>query len=188
MILEKQFFTNIFFDSLQKLIRDKPILLVKLQSTLPVHFVKDYTPQSSNNVELEYVFNPVFQSNDIDSIDRSTERELISANEELSRLKDQISLEDLENASYEKSKEEAFAVYDQLLKDVNGNDLAAKERAIKELPSAQNKVAQFNKPKRNSRSTLTAILAKIEFLKSKLHIKQQQQINGFISYFKINES
>jgi hypothetical protein len=106
----------------------------------------------------------------------------------LSRLRDQISLEALENASYEKSKEEAFAVYDQLLKDVSGNDLAAKERAIKELPSAQNKVAQFNKPKRNSRSTLTAILAKIEFLKSKLHIKQQQQINGFISYFKINKS
>ena len=186
LTFEEQFFTNISFDSLQKLIRDKPILSIKLQSTLPIHFVKDHTPQSSNNVELEYAFNPVFQSNDIDSIDRSTERELISANEELSQLQDQINLESLENASYEKSKKEAFAFYDQLLKDVNGNDLAAKERAIKELPSAQNKVAQFNKPKLSKRSTLTAIQTKIEFLKSKLHIKQQQQINGFISYFKID--
>lgn len=188
LTFEEQFFTNISFDSLQKLIRDKPILSLKLQSTLPIHFVKDYTPQSSNNVELEYVFNPVFQSNDIDSIDRSAERELISANEELSQLKDQINLEAMENASYEKSKDEAFAVYDQLLKDVSGNDLAAKERAIKDLPAAKNKVAQFNKPKLSKRSTLTAIQTKIEFLKSKLHIKQQQQINGFISYFKISES
>lgn len=44
------------------------------------------------------------------------QKELLSANEELSQLKDQINLEALENASYEKSKEEAFTVYDQLLK------------------------------------------------------------------------
>lgn len=31
-----------------------------------------------------------------------------------------------------------------ILKDVSGSDLAAKERAIKDIPAAKNKVAQFH--------------------------------------------
>ena len=133
---------------------------------------------------MEYAFNPVFQSNNIDSLDRTAERDLILANEELSTMKDQINIEALENASYEQSKEETVNKYYSLLRDINGNDLAAKERAIKELPAVKNKVDQFNKPKLSKRSTLTAIQTKIEFLKSKLHIKKIQSVSGYISYFR----
>ena len=133
MIYKGQFFGNISFDSLQKPFSDKLVLSLKLQTIIPIHFVKGYKPQSSNTVELEDVFNPVFQSNEIDSIDCAAEKELISANEELSWLKDRLSLEDMENASYQKSEEEAFVVYDQLLMDVYGNNIVAKEGVIKVL-------------------------------------------------------
>jgi hypothetical protein len=81
----------------------------------------------------------------------------------LSNINDQINIESLENASYEQSKEQAFETYNSLLRDINGNDLAAKKKAIKELPAEKNKIIQLNKPKLQSHSTLTTITAKMEF-------------------------
>ena len=69
-------FTGIAMDSLQKLLHNKPIQALKLQCALPVQYSKNNKPQSGTTVELENVYNPVFVSNDIDSIDASTEKNI----------------------------------------------------------------------------------------------------------------
>ena len=66
----EQFFTNISFDSLNNLLKNKPGLSLKLQSVLPINLVNDNKPQSSLTIDLDYLFNPIFQSSNIDSVDR----------------------------------------------------------------------------------------------------------------------
>ena len=53
MEIHEQFFTNISFDSLNNLLKNKPVLSLKLQSTLPIEFVKDNKPQSSITIDLD---------------------------------------------------------------------------------------------------------------------------------------
>ena len=101
-------------------------------------------------------------------------------------MKDKINTEALENSNYEESKKQALLKYEALKNDLQSADLATKERAMKELPGAKNKLEQYNRQKSTSRTSLNAIQTKIQYLRSKLHIKKAQSINGFISYFTIN--
>jgi hypothetical protein len=56
---------------LQHLIENKPLISLKLQFSLPIEITKDNQPQSSNGIKLDYVFNPVLKSRNIDSMDLS---------------------------------------------------------------------------------------------------------------------
>jgi len=68
---------------LQHLIENKPLILLKLQFSLPIEFTKDNQPQNSNSIELDYVYNPVLKSRNIDSIDLSSAKEIELAKQEL---------------------------------------------------------------------------------------------------------
>jgi len=145
IVFHEQFFTNISFDSLNNLLKNKPVLSLKLQSVLPINFVNDNKPQSSITIDLTYLFNPIFQSTNIDSVDRIIETQIALAEEEKSNVEAKIIYEKAENINNSLGKEEAIKSYNQLLNDINSDDLATKEKATKELPAAKNKMEQFTK-------------------------------------------
>lgn len=183
LIFQEITFTNISFDSLQNLISNKPIISLKLQSTLPIQFNKENKPQSSNSVDLEYTYNPVLQSRNIDSLDLTTAKEIELTKQELSNNEAQLQIYQSQQIQYEKQKKEAFTKYSEIMENINSSDLSVKEKAMKNLSAAKNKYESFNQISTVPINQTNAINIKMNFLKSKLYIKQTQTINGFISYF-----
>lgn len=183
LILKNETFTNVSFDSLEKIISNKPIISLKLQSVLPISFNKENKPQSSNSIELEYIYNPVLISQDIDSLDLTTAKEIELTKQELSNNQSQLAIFQAQQIQYENQKKEAFQKFVEVQNNINSSELAVKEKAIKELPAAKAKYEQFNQIKNQPVNQINAINIKMNFLKSKLHIKKHQSINGFISYF-----
>ena len=59
LITEDLLFFNISPDSLLSLLRNKPIIQLKLQSTSTFSYIKENKPQSGSTADLEYIFNPV---------------------------------------------------------------------------------------------------------------------------------
>lgn len=153
---------------------------------LPIEFTKDNQPQSSNSIELDYVFNPVFSSQNIDSTDKQTEKELFDALQELS-TKQQLYSGKLQEIEQKKEENKAIQIeYNKALKDLNSNDLSAKEMAMK---SAQKLKSAYENSLTNLRiipENFTALNNKIAFLKSKIHIVKTQSINGYLKYIQIN--
>jgi hypothetical protein len=69
--------------------------------------------------------------------------------------------------------------------NITSQDLAVRERAIKDLPAAKSRAESFNQIKNTPVNPIAAINIKMNFLQSKLHIRKLESITGFISYFKI---
>jgi hypothetical protein len=61
-------------------VNGKPILVLKIQSVLPIPFVEDNQPQASTSIALEQVYNPVLKSSNVDSLDLSMAKEISLAN------------------------------------------------------------------------------------------------------------
>ena len=186
LIYKEVYFTNLSFDSLQNLLHDKPIISLKMQTSLPLNFIQNNKPQSSTSIEMDYVFNPVFASQNIDSTDKQTEKELFDALQELS-TKQQLYNAKLQVIEQKKEENKAIqAEYNKALKDLNSNDLSAKEMAMKSI-------AKLKSSYENSLNSIpvfpenfTALNNKIAFLKSKIHIVKTQSINGYLKYIQIN--
>ena len=92
------------------------------------------------------------------------------------------------NQQSHKKKTENKAIqdeYNKALKDLNSNDLSAKEMATKSIQrlksayeNSLNKIPVFPED-------FTALKNKIAFLKSKIHIVKTQSINGYLKYIQI---
>ena len=164
-------FNDISIDSFRTLVKDKAVKDLKVQSALPLSFSKDNEPQSSTSVNLSYVFNPVFRSNDIDSISADIEREISLT---------KIQLDAIANAKkiFEEKKMLIFKELAKVQDNLSSPDLAVKEKAIKEFPQLQRAYASLQEPA----ETTKQILIRLSYLNQKLHIKKTQKISGFISY------
>lgn len=167
-------FSNITFDSLQKLIQNKPLLSIKLQAALPIQYEKDNKPQSSVSLELEHQYNPVFKSSNIDSVDLSTQKEI-----ELVKL--DIARNQQEQTLYNQQRNSIILYLKDVEDNLKSSDLATKEKAIKDYSKAKQEVESLRPPVNQS----AALQVRLSFLQSKLHIHKNQSINGFISYFTI---
>lgn len=164
-------FTDISFDSFTNLLHNKPIKELKIQAALPLEFTKEKQPQSSTNANLEFVFNPVFRSNDLDSINPDVEKQI-------SILKLQLAEVENQKQDFYKKKELVFNQLVHLKEAVNSPDLATKEKAVKELPSLERVYNSLDPPTDNTKQLLTTL----NFLEQKLHIRKVQKISGYISY------
>ena len=186
MVYKEIYFTNLSFDSLQNLLKDKPVISLKLQTSLPLNFIQNNKPQSSTSVEMDYVFNPVFSSQNIDSTDKQTEKELFDALQELSTKKELYNAK-LQEIEQKKAENKAIqSEYNKALQDLDSRDLSEKEMAMK---SAQKLKSAYENSLTNLRiipENFTALNNKIAFLKSKIHIVKTQSINGYLKYIQIN--
>lgn len=61
-------FANISVDSLNSLIKYKPILSLKIEDTLLLSYTKEKKPESCKSVVMENVYNPIFEGQEMDSI------------------------------------------------------------------------------------------------------------------------
>lgn len=178
--------TNLSFDSLQNLVHDKPIISLKMQTSLPLSFNQNNKPQSSTSVEMDYVFNPVFSSQNIDSTDKQTEKELFDALQELS-TKQELYNAKLQVIQQKKEENKLIqAEYNKALKDLNSTDLSAKEMAMKSIQKLKSSYENSLNNVPVFPENFTALNNKIAFLKSKLHIVKTQSINGYLKYIQIN--
>jgi inner membrane protein len=174
LTFQELYFSNISYDSLLNLIGRKPIRSLKLQSKLPMQFIKDNKPQSSTSIELDNCYNPLLQSQDIDSMDFQIQKEI-----ELMKVK--VFQNNAEKNIYLEAKINANHRLIQIQNDINSDDLATKEKAIKDLQKAKSDFENVHQNVDQSK----ALQLQLAFLQSKLYIKKQQAINGYISYYLI---
>jgi inner membrane protein len=166
-------FSSISLDSLRQLVLHKKIIDLRLQSELPINYLKEKQPQTSTSISLQYVTNPVFKSRNIDSID-------LGAAKELQELAIQQELQNTAYNDYLAQKQNAEHELHQLQLDLNSDDLSIREKAINNIAKAEAAVKVLQKPQRNSSSLLQL---RRNFLLSKLHIKKNQSITGYMSYY-----
>ena len=76
--INELYFFNITPDSLQTLIKNKPLQALKLNSNVNINYIKDNTPTSTKQANLEYVINPLFTfSTDTTKADKIKQLELL---------------------------------------------------------------------------------------------------------------
>ena len=167
-------FTAISTDSLERLTKDRIILSLKLQAELPLYYTKDYQPQSGTSVALGNVYNPLFRSADVDSIDVSTEKEI-------SLIKLQLQEEAQKQAYYVQQKGKALEAFSAVQAALGSDDMAERERAIKEQERARAAYENLSPPLDNR----PALQLRLGYLQNRLHIRKRQAINGYISYLLI---
>ncbi|MDQ2718204.1 MAG: metal-dependent hydrolase [Bacteroidota bacterium] len=168
-------FNDISIDSFRNMIKDKAILDLKVQSALPLSFSKNNEPQSTTSINLSYVMNPVFKSSDIDSLDQTTIKDI-------SLIRLQIQENNFHVMQWKAKKERSIKAYNDVQEALKSDDLAVREKAIKEQQKAKSEFENITEPINNSE----ALETRLNFLQSKSHIKKTQKISGFISYITFN--
>ena len=164
-------FNDITIDSFRILIKDKAIKDLKIQSSLPLRYSKDNEPQTSTAINLSYIYNEVFNSTDIDSTDENTIKDI-------SLLRLQLQENDFHIMQWKAKKERSINAFNKVQEGLESEDLAEREKAIKEQQKARSEIENISEPVNSSR----ALETRLNFLQSKLHIKKTQKISGFISY------
>jgi hypothetical protein len=167
-------FSGISVDSLERLTKGKIITSLKLQSALPIHYTKDNAPQSGTSISFENVYNPIFNSTDVDSIDRSTEKEI-------ALVKLQMAEEGQKQAHYVQQKQKALETFSAVQATISSNDMAERERAIKEQERARAAYKNLSPPLDNR----PALQLRLGYLNKRLHIRKRQSIIGYIFYLLI---
>lgn len=177
-------FTEIIGDSLRGLIKDKIIIKLKAGAEIPVNYMRDNERITSNSLELDYVLNPIFKSNNIDTIDIQTEKEISILEESIANKNETRAYKKIEEDEKKKQKEEAFKKLIQLKAEVDSEDLYVKEQAIRELQAAQNNYEQLAKIQ-NYEIKNNSDIIRLNYLKSKLHIRKKNHYTGFFTYGEI---
>jgi inner membrane protein len=164
-------FNDISIDSFRILIKDKPIKDLKIQSYLPLLFSKDNEPQSATSIKLSYIYNEVFKSNNIDSTDENIIKDI-------SLIRLQLMENNFNIIQWKAKKDRSIKAYNEVQEALKSEDLAEREKAIKEQQKAKSEIENISEPVNNS----MALETRLRFLQSKSTIKKTQSISGFISY------
>lgn len=186
LIQKSIYFNDIIGDSLRKIIKDKMIIKLKADTEIPVSYLKEDIRINSKDLDLEFVYNPVFKSNNIDTIDAQIEKEINLLQEEISTKKEQEQYKKMENYQMEKQIEVALRRLNSLTNQVNSEDLYIKEQAIKQLDGAQKEYEQLTKSKGYLTQNHSEMI-RMKYLKSKLHIRKKNNYTGFFKYAEIKE-
>lgn len=169
-------FSEIGMDSLRKLIKNKMIITLKIQSLLPIYFTKENQPQSSTNFSLDYVINPLLRSDRIDSTD-------LNVAKEISEIELQIKLANDIDDQFQQQKAKAQLDLSQTEFELNSEDLATKEKAIQNIESKRHTVGQLQKP---TRQNFPLLQLRLDFLRKKLRITKEQKVSGYLAFYTIN--
>jgi inner membrane protein len=164
-------FANISTDSLNKLVLNKPIINLKLQSALPLSYSLNKLVQVSNQVNLSNALNPVFSCKTSDSTDLGIEKEI-----------QLLKLEMAFNTQIQNDFETQKTFKLQKLETANlkrlSQNLSDKEEGIRTYQSAKQDYESMTKPYDKSNE----LNLKLKYLNQKLHIHKAQSINGFITF------
>lgn len=173
--VKELYFYEISADSLNSLIKNKPIQSLKLQSTSKIKHIKENKPTVSENVDLEYCKNPVLTFiDDSINIDEIKRLELLKYDlqEELKKLNYEIEDRNKTNnrIAFLNSTTDKLANYER-------------QKATIELLELQKKAEGF-KPITTNAGKLQLQISQID---EALHTVKHAKISGYISYIDIPE-
>ena len=170
---EEYFFFSITPDSLEKLILNKPLVNLKVQSTLPINYLKDKKPTTSKSFDLEYVFNPSI-SFDGDSANIELKHRIELLNYELQKERSiQLSF-----------REDRRAIHDsitQLTISIDKMDLYHREKSTESILKLKTKLSALSAPSDNS----DKIIIQLRQLNDKLKNNNIATCSGYISYIQL---
>lgn len=166
------FFSNINPDSLQKLLLNKPIISLAIQSNQDFEYIKNQKPETGKKADLEYIVNPLFAfKTQVSSIDTSNVlRKRILLHELGQEKKRVFQLETEKQRITEKIK--------MLESTISSLDLYEREKAVKQLSQLRSDLAKFPEINDNSQK----LLLQISGLKSKVIEAEKTQISGYLTY------
>lgn len=168
-------FANITPDSLQRLLYNKPLQSLKLQALLPLQYSKDNKPQSGTSIELEHVYNPAFQSSDVDSIDQSVQKEIGLLGLDIARNVQEINAFKIQQAQ---CQQELAMLEDQ----IHSPDLAIREQAIRRYQQTKTQCDNLRPPINQQQ----AYQLRLQYLQSQLHVRKAQRLTGYLSYYSLH--
>ncbi len=177
-------FNNINGDSLRVLLKNKLVIKLRAESTIPINYKKDDVPIQSKTLQFDYAFNPVFLSQNIDTIDATIEQQINILNQEIANDNaNKISLAETQRET-KKMINDKIQMIAQSEKDIYSENLYIKEQAMKRLPAEKTQLEQLQQ---NSTTYIKNNFTQIrmKYLKSKLRYKKLNSITGFFSYAEI---
>jgi inner membrane protein len=163
-------FYNITPDSLNKLVRNKPIINIKIQSNSSFTFIKENKPQKGKSTDLDYVLNPLFTFDD-DSLNKEINNRIELLKFELSTVKET-------ELKLFKTKIKLKQKIDNLYNQSNNDDLYLREKAIKELKEAKTELEKLN----DNEDKTGKIKIQIKQLSEESEAKNKISISGYIVF------
>lgn len=131
---------------------------MKVQAALPLSFSKNNEPQSTTSINLTYIMNPVFKSSEIDSTDKTIIKDI-------SLLRLQLQENNFHVMQWKAKKERSIKTYNDVQEALKSEDLAEREKAIKEQQKAKSEFENISEPV----NTSLALETRLNFLQSKSH-------------------
>lgn len=167
---EDLLFFNITPDSLTKLLHNKPLLQLKLQSTTPFSYIKENKPQTSTSADLEFIYNPVISFLP-DSLTNNLSNQMEILNYELQKSLSQ-------KQSLETGRHRLQSRIDQLTVSISKMDLYEREKAVLELSELKKEYENFT-----TKEDVTGKI-KIQFsqLKKEIESKRKVYVSGYLQY------
>jgi inner membrane protein len=170
LVKEDLLFFNITTDSLNRLLRNKPLLQMKLQSTTPFSYIKENKPQTGTSADLEFTYNPVISFLP-DSLTNNLANKMEILNYELQKT---ISAKSLS----EESRRSLVDRINQLAVSINKMDLYEREKAVPQLAKLKTELENFNAAEDQSGK----LRIQITQLKKEIETKRKITLSGYIQY------
>jgi inner membrane protein len=172
--ISELFFFDIDKDSLHNLTTNKIISNLKIQSLSKIKYIQDNEITTTQNLKLDYVFNPSFTFID-DSLNTTDIKNLELLKYDLEQ--------ELINLNYETAhRHSVFNRIDFINTNINTMDNYTRENATLELQKLQEEKARFEPITTNAGK----LQLQINQINEELHTVKKIKVSGYIAYFVIN--
>lgn len=177
---EEVFFSNITPDSLNKLVHNRPIITLTIQSNTDFTYQKNHLPETAQRAEFTYIVNPAItfirtEAPIIDTSSTDTRRRLL--NYEIAKEQERINRLQIE-------KQRLESQVDQLESEINTLPLYEREIASKQLNRAKAELQRFPEIQDN----ITRLRLQLQGLRNApVASLPTVTISGYISYLHTSE-
>lgn len=166
------FFFNIEPDSLINLVKNKPLINLKLQSNTTFSYIKGNKPTESKTADLEYIVNPTFTFKpDTTKEDLFKQLELIDY---------EIHKEHTESLSIQQERYRTSSRISKITAELNNMDNFDREHAVKELKELRSKLENLE-----AKEDVGKLQIKRKHILEKINETNKVLISGYINHAKI---
>jgi len=172
---EELIFYNVTEDSLFTIIKNRPILRLKLQASHPFDLLQDNELVHTTSASFDFVFNPTIVVSR-DSVDRKKEEEIELLKNERARLQ-------TEQNGFQAERRRLRDRITSLNRTIPKMDLYEREKAVKELSELQTRLDGLKDTRFDQ---LDRIRIRLHYLQPNLYASQVK-FTGYIEYFSVSK-
>lgn len=170
LITDDLLFFNIAPDSLLSLLRNKPLLQLKLQSSSPFSYIKQNKPQSGTSADLEYIYNPVISFSP-DSLTNNLSNRMELLNYELQKSLSAKSV-------LQESRRRLQSRIDKLTISISQMDIYAREKAVPELAKLKEELLSLE----SSQDETGKLKIQLSQIEKEIESKRKILVSGYLQY------